>query len=52
MCIISVISSEIMQAPFVTVVPKLKQLNTFFLRCQFLASERQNPHNDLYLIDP
>ena len=31
---------------------KLKQLNTFFLRCQFLASERHNLHDDLFLIDP
>ena len=31
---------------------ELKQLNTFFLRCQFLASERRNLHNDLCLIDP
>ena len=33
-------------------VLKLKQLNTLFLRCQFLASERHNPNDDLYLIDP
>ena len=31
----------------VTVVMKLKQLNTFFLRCQFLAIERHNLHDDL-----
>ena len=31
---------------------KLKQLNTFFLSCQFLASERHNLHDDLCLIDP
>ena len=31
---------------------KLKLLNTFFLRCQFLASERHNLHDDLCLIDP
>ena len=37
--------------PIVIVVLKLKQLNTFFLRCQFLASERQNHHDDLCLID-
>ena len=30
---------------------KLKQLNTFFLRCQFLASKRHNLHDDLCLID-
>ena len=29
-----------------------KQLNTFSLRCQFLARERQNIHDDLYQIDP
>ena len=33
-------------------VLKLKQLNTFFLRCQFLASERHNLHDNLCLIDP
>ena len=33
-------------------VLKLKQVNTFFLRCQFLASERHNPYGDLCLIDP
>ena len=33
-------------------VLKLKQLNIFFLRCQFLASERHNLHEDLFLIDP
>ena len=33
-------------------VLKLKQLKTFFLRCQFLASERRNLHDDLCLIDP
>ena len=33
-------------------VLKLKQLNTFFLRCQFLASERRNLHDDLCLTDP
>ena len=33
-------------------VLKLKQLNTFFLGCQFLASERDNLHEDLCLIDP
>ena len=33
-------------------VLKLKQINTFFLRCQFLASERHNLHDDLCLIDP
>ena len=32
-------------------VMKLKQLNTFFMRCQFLASERYNLHDDLCLID-
>ena len=31
---------------------KLKQLNTFFLRCQFLASERHNLYDYLCLIDP
>ena len=31
---------------------KSKQLNTFFLSCQFLACKRQNLHDDLYLIDP
>ena len=31
---------------------KLKKLNNFFLRCQFLYSERQNLYDDLYLIDP
>ena len=36
----------------VTVVLKLKQLNIFFLRCQFLASEKHNLHHDLCLIDP
>ena len=36
----------------VTVVTKLKQLNTFFLRCQFLDNERHNLHDDLCLIDP
>ena len=30
---------------------KLKQLNPFFLLCQFLASERHNLHDDLCLID-
>ena len=35
-----------------TVELKLKQLNTFFLRRQFLASERHNLHDDLCLIDP
>ena len=30
---------------------KSKQLNTFFLRCQFLASERHNLYDDLCLID-
>ena len=38
--------------PIVTVATKLKQLNTFFLRCQFLARERHNLHDDLCLIDP
>ena len=38
--------------PSVTVVMKLKQLNTFFLRCQFLASERHNLHDDLCLRAP
>ena len=33
-------------------VLKLKQLSTFFLRCQFLARERHNLHDDLCLIDP
>ena len=37
--------------PNVTVVMKLKLLNTFFLRCQLLAGERQNLHDDLCLID-
>ena len=37
--------------PCVTVVLKSKQLNTFFLRCQFLASERRNLHDNLCLID-
>ena len=36
----------------VTVVLELKQLNTFFLRCQFLASEIHNLHDDPCLIDP
>ena len=36
----------------VTVVMKSKQLNPFFLRCQFLASERNNLHDELCLIDP
>ena len=31
---------------------ELKQLNTFFLRFRFLASERRNLHDDLCLIDP
>ena len=31
---------------------KLKQLHTFFLRCQFLAFERHNLHDDLCLVDP
>ena len=31
---------------------KLKQLNTFFLRRQFLARERHNLHDDFCLIDP
>ena len=31
---------------------KSKQLNTFSLRCQFLASERHNLHDDLFLKDP
>ena len=30
---------------------KLKQLNTFFLRCQFLAREGHNLHDGLCLID-
>ena len=38
--------------PSVVLVMKLKQVNTFFLRCQFLASERHNLHDDLCLIDP
>ena len=29
----------------------LKQLNTFFLRCQVLVIERHNPHDDLCLTD-
>ena len=33
-------------------VLKLKQPNTFFLCCQFVASERHNLHGDLCLIDP
>ena len=37
--------------PCITVALKLKQLNTFFLSCQFLDSERQNLPDDLYLID-
>ena len=37
--------------PILTVVVKLKQLNTFFLRCLFLARERHNLHDDLCLID-
>ena len=36
-----VISSKTNYHPCVTVILKLKQLSTFFLRCQFLASERQ-----------
>ena len=36
----------------VTAVLNLKQLNTFFLSCQFLASERQNLHGEPYLILP
>ena len=39
-------------APCVTVVLKSKQLNIFFLYCQFLLSERQNLHGNLCLIDP
>ena len=35
----------------VTVVLKSKQLNTFFLHCQFFLSERQNLHDDLCLIN-
>ena len=31
---------------------KSKQLNTVLLRCQLLGSKRQNPHDDIYLIDP
>ena len=30
----------------------LEQLNTFFLRCQFLTSERNGLLDDLCLIDP
>ena len=48
----SVISSNIVEALRLTVVLKSKQLNTVFLRCQFLASERQNLHDGLYLTDP
>ena len=33
-------------------VLKSEQLNTFFLCCQFLASERRDLHDDLCLIDP
>ena len=29
---------------------KSKQLNTLFLRCKFPATERQNLHDDRYLI--
>ena len=32
-------------------VLKSEQLNTFFLCCQFLASERHDLHDDLCLID-
>ena len=38
--------------PCVTAVLNLKQLNTFFLSFQFLASERQNLHGEPYLILP
>ena len=38
--------------PNTTVVLKLEQLNIFFFRCQFLAGERHNLHNDLCLADP
>ena len=33
-------------------VLKSEQLNTFFLCCQFLASEKHDLHHDLCLIDP
>ena len=36
----------------IIVVMKLKQLNPFCLCCQFLASERNNLHDELCLIDP
>ena len=35
-----------------TVALKLKQGNTFFLRCQLLTSERHNLHHYLCVIDP
>ena len=31
---------------------KTKQLHYFFFHCQFLVSERENPNDNLYLIDP
>ena len=34
------------------VILKLKQLNPFFFRCQFLGSESHNLHGDFFLIDP
>ena len=46
----SVVSSRTVY--IATVILKLKQLNTFFLCYQFLASERHNLHDDLCLIDP
>ena len=39
-------------SPCVTEILKSKQVNTFFLRWQFFASERQNLQGDLYSIDP
>ena len=35
-----------------TEIEKKKKKHTFFLRCQFLASERHILHDDLCLIDP